>query len=931
MRTPVPLGGGYVLVSNTVTYRRVGGAHPATAIVEEVNVSAFLYRLGRACFRHRFRVLAIWLVVAAVLGGLAGLMGGKFSESFTIPGAPSQEALRQLNTTFPGSADATATAVVVAPPGKTMTDPSVKKALNSWLKEMESAHKVDSVTSPYSELITELISDNGEAAIVRMGVKGNLITWTDDDRAQLTADAKVIETQLPGSKVFMGGDVFSTNLPHLSVIEFLGVGVAFIVLLLTLGSIVAAGMPLGVALTAAGLGALSIYIGAKLTDVSSTTLMLAVMLGIAVGIDYCLFIVSRHRDQLRDPALSPEESAARAIATAGSAVVFAGLTVIIALIGLFVAEIPFLTVMGMFSALTVGFAVLLALTLLPAFLGLAGDRVRPKAPKKEKSAELGHRSFADAAASWWVGVVTKVPVLTIAVVVVFLGVLAIPAKDLHMALPNSGQSPTTQADRITYDQISKYFGVGANGPLIVTGSIVESDDPVQLVKDFKAEIEKIPGVASVPLATPNQNADSMMIQIIPKTGPDDVATTELVQTLRDHQAEWKDKFGVTTYVTGVTAVQIDVSERLGGALLPFGIFVVGLSLVLLTIVFRSIWVPIKASLGYLLSVCAAFGVTTAVFNYGWGRQIINLQEPVPIISFFPIMLMGILFGLAMDYEVFLVSRMREEHIHGNKSSVRDGFVHTAKVVVAAALIMFFVFVFFVPNGEGAIKPIAFGLAIGVAIDAFIVRMTLVPAVMALLGDHVWWLPRWLDRILPVMDIEGERLAHQLKLEKWGAAHGYAVYGEGLSVEAGGVRLFEDVSVALVPGQPLIVTGPPQSRRALLLALTGRTDLTGGQLKVLGYAIPEQSSLVRRDAELLTSDQPNFVRALGRSQASVVAIDGVSKLSAEDFGALVTCMVDRPHVNWLLGTPPGSDLSLLPSAHYTEIHLPLDRALARATS
>jgi RND superfamily putative drug exporter len=915
-------------------------------------VSAFLYRLGRACFHHRFRVLAAWLVLAAVLAGAAVAAGGKFSDSFSIPGAPSAEALRQLNTTFPGSGDATATAVVVAPEGETFNDADVKRTVESWLKDVEKAHKVQSVTSPYSTIVQGLINDDGRAAIVRLNVSGSLSSWTDADRAQLTKDVSTITTKLPGSTIYVGGDVFTTSLPALSIVEFLGVVLAFVVLILTLGSLIAAGFPLIVALTAAGLGMLVILIGAAFTDVNSTTPLLAIMLGVAVGIDYCLFIVSRHRDQLRTrPDLSAIESAARAVATAGSAVVFAGMTVIIALIGLFVAQIPFLTVMGMFSAVTVGIAVLLANTLLPALLGFGGDRLRPKQSKgaapvavngqeaaavafREAPATSGpdaKRTASERVATWWVGVVTKVPLLTIVLVVAALGALALPAKDIHLALPSASQSAPGSAARVTYDKISEYFGVGANGPLIITGSIVESDDPLGLVKDLKAEIEKIPDVASVPLATPNQNADSMMIQIVPKTGPDDPATTQLVKALRDRQQQWKDTYGVTTYVTGVTAVQIDVSDRLAGALLPFGIFVVGLSLVLLTVVFRSLWVPIKASLGYLLSILSAFGLTTMVFNYGWFKQVVNLHEAQPIISFFPIILMGILFGLAMDYEVFLVSRMREEHVHGNPNSVKDGFVHTAKVVVAAAIIMCSVFAFFVPNGEGAIKPIAFGLAVGVAIDAFVVRMTLVPAVMALLGKSAWWLPRWLDRVLPVMDIEGEGLAHQLTLSRWDAAAGYAVYGERLRIDLDGVTVFDDVRVALVPGQPLVVTGPPQSRRALLLALIGRTDLTAGDLVVLGLALPEQASQVRRCAELLTSDQPNFSRALSRSRASLVAVDGVSKLNADEFANLVVAMKSRTDVIWVLGTPPGSDLTALPPANYTQLNLPLDRALVRANS
>ncbi len=891
-------------------------------------MSSFLYRLGRACYRHKLRVFGIWLLVAVVLGGGAAVIGGNYSAAFGIPGAPSEEALHQLNMAFPGSGNPTATVIIEAPAGESMTDADVKATVEDWLGDMEHAHLVDSVTSPYSPYVNGLISDDESAARVMLSIDSTLGDFSEEDGEKLTADAKTLTTMLPGSVVTVGGDVFSVSIPSLSITEVFGVVVAFVVLILTLGSLVAAGFPLAVALTGAGIGMTIIIIGTRFTDVNSATPMLSVMLGVAVGIDYSLFIISRHRDQLRDRSLSPEESAARAVAMAGSAVVFAGATVVIALVGMFVANIPFLTVMGMFAAVTVAIAVMLANTLLPALMGVAGERLRPRVKRSEDG--MHKPAFAERVADRWVRLVTALPFVTILIVIVALGAMAIPAKDMHLALPGAGTNPKGTQSRTTYDLISKYFGPGANGPLVITGSIVESDDPVQLVDDIKAEVEDIPGVASVPVATPNQNADSMMIQVVPESGPTDKATTQLVEDIRSHQKEWKDRYGVETYVTGVTAVQIDVSDRLGEALFPFGLFVVGLSLVLLTIVFRSIWVPIKAALGYLLSIGAAFGLTTMVFNYGWGASLVNLEEPIPVISFFPIILMGILFGLAMDYEVFLVSRMREEFIHGDRNSVHDGFVHTAKVVAAAAVIMFSVFAFFVPEGDATIKPIAFGLAVGVAIDAFIVRMTLVPAVMALLGDRAWGLPRALDRALPTMDIEGEGLAHQLKVDAWDAAAPYAAYGEGLRLVLNGTRLFDNVHLALVPGQPLVITGPPQSRRALLLALTGRMDLTAGELQVLGHALPEEGAYVRKHAELILSDQEDFSRALAQSRATLIAVDGVSKLNATEFANLGVAIHNRPDIVWVLGTAPGSDLTALPPAHYSQVNLPLDRALARAS-
>lgn len=363
-----------------------------------------------------------------------------------------------------------------------------------------------------------------------------------------------------------------------------------------------------------------------------------------------------------------------------------------------------------------------------------------------------------------------------------------------------------------------------------------------MVEGIRRDILGLPGVAEVPLAVPNRNADTALVQVIPETGPDDPATARLVEDLRALAPEWEGRYGVETAITGYTAASIDISARLAAALLPFGVFVVGLTLVLLLLVFRSIPVSVKTAASYLLSVGGAFGATALVFNQGWFMEVVNLRETAPVISFLPIILMGILFGLSMDYEMFLSSRMREEWVHGNRTTwIEEGFAHSAKVVVAAALIMISVFAFFVPFGEGVIKPIAFGLAVGVAIDAFLVRMTLGPAIMRLLGRHAWWLPRWLDARLPELDVEGEAILHQLRLATWpfpGATH--AIHGEGLGVVARGRELFAGVEVDLQPGEAMVVTGEATARRALLLALTGRLRLTAGDLKVLGLALPEQA-------------------------------------------------------------------------------------------
>ena len=832
-------------------------------------MSAQLYALGRWCFRHAKLVLAAWLVVVLAIGGAALAFRGSFADVFKIPGSPSQVALDKLGMTFPQGAMTQATAIFVAPEGGRVDD--FRDVIEETITELQDLDFVNSVTSPWNERITGMVSDDGRAAIVTIlvDVKGNP---TDDQRAQLTAVADRMAQQLPqGATVDMGGQAFNTELPRLSIVEIAGLGVALVVLTLVLGSLVAAGLPLLTAVTGVAITMAIMMLITRLATINSTTPMLAVMLGLAVGIDYALFILSRHRNQLRD-GTPAEESTARAVGTAGSAVVFAGLTVFIALLGLSISGIPFLTVMGVFAALAIVLAVVIALTMLPALMGLLGDRLRPR-PRTARRPRKGGM-FA-----WWGRVATSHPIVVIVVVVASLGVLTVPGLGLRTALPNSGQHTAGTPSRVTYDLISQHFGVGRNGPLVLTADVISSKDPLKLVADLKEEVLAIDGVAAVPPATPNQNAEVAMLQVIPTTGPDDPATASLVQALRDRHDQWLERYGVETAVTGTTALQIDVNARLAGALLPFGALVVGLSLVLLAAVFRSVWVPVKATLGFLLSVGGAFGATALVFNEGHLKEFVNLERGMPVISFLPILLMGILFGLAMDYEVFLVSRIREEYVHGKSpvDAIRDGMVASGPVVVAAAVIMFAVFAFFVPEGIGSIKQIAFALAVGVAIDAFCVRMTLVPAVMALLGERAWWLPRWLDKALPTFDVEGEVLTEKLKLDQWpGTDH--VLYAEDIAVE----ELVPDTSLALEAGNVIGVAGPVSSRTGLALALTGRLGVTSGRARVAGELLPGAASAVHRRTRYSDlSQDPAALISLRPAAGSVAFVDSVESVDAGD--------------------------------------------------
>lgn len=838
-------------------------------------MSSLLYRLGRASYRAGWKVVLVWLLTLLATAGLVSGFGGAFDDTFEIPGAPSQVAIDQLRMTFPQAADLAATMLVIPPTSTTMHTPEVKTAVEEAISALEEIEWVTGVQSPYNTHLVGAITPAGDAGLVTIRTEGTISTFSDEQRAKLNEHGAALEASLPGSQVHLGGEAYSVLKPAIGITEVYGLIVALVVLLLVLGSFFAAIMPLIAGLTGSVLSLMVILIAAGQMPINSTTALLALMLSLAVGMDYSLFIVSRHRDQLGS-GMDAEESAARAIATSGSAVVFAGITVVIALVGMIVAGIPFLTVMGLFAALSVSIEVVLALTLLPAMLGIAGNRLRPRTQRTQTRG-----------AHAWVRAITKAPMLTVTLVTVALVALAWPAGDMHLALPNSATHPPTAQDRITYDLVAQKFGPGRNAPLILTTNILEVDDPMQLRGDLIDAVEEIPGVDHVAMAAPNPGLDTMMLQVIPTTGPNDPQTAALVGRLRAEAPQWKGQFGVDISVTGLTAINLDVSERLANAMLPFGLVVVGLSFALLTFVFRSIWVPLKAALGYVLSVAAAFGATTLVFNQGWFGWLINLADPIPIISFLPILLMGILFGLAMDYEVFLTSRMRESFIHGNRETfVEEGFAHTAKVVTAAAVIMFAVFVFFVPSSDGPIKPIAFSLAVGVAVDAFLVRMTLGPALTRMLGRHAWWLPRWLDARLPGVDIEGDALAHQLRLADWPTPHDqHVIYAEGLRFDSETHQGLYGLDFAAAAGEVLVVAGDLASRRALLLGLGGRVLFTGGEIKVLGRVLPEEAPAIRRQVGYTTATSPDYGIHLGRPMP-VMIVDDAHQLLPDQIPTLI---------------------------------------------
>ena len=865
-------------------------------------MSTLLYSLGRWAYRRPWRVIVSWVLLLGLAGGGMALFAQGTDNTFSIPGTESQAGLAQLNRSFPSASGTSAQIIVVAADGDNIGTSSYTEPIADTLDQLGDLDGVLAVTDPFDDAVSGLVSDADSAALIRMQFDGQSTDIPPGVKDALGTIADDLQDTLPaGSEVALGGDLFATSVPGVTLTEAVGLLIALFVLIVTFRSFRVAGLPIVSAIIGVGLAITLIFLSTAFASISSTTPLLALMLGLAVGIDYALFIIARHQDQVRAGA-DPEESAARASGTAGSAVVFAGVTVLIALVGLAFAQIPFLTTMGIAAAVAVAIAVAVALTITPAFLGLVKGRVVgwrsprtvPSTPDVSRARSTHARSTQGRGfAERWVGLVTRHPIITTVSVVLALGVIAIPAASLALALPNAGMLPKESEARQSYDLVAENFGPGFNGPLILTGTIVESTAPVTLLEDLGDDIATIPGVKEIALVSPNRSADTGIVQVIPETAPDDPATAELVRTLRAEHDRILDEYNIDVKVTGFTAVGIDISDRLGAALLPFGIFVVGLSLILLTLVFRSIWVPIKAALGYLLSVTAAFGVVSAVFEWGWFAEALHVTRTGPVISFMPIVVMGVLFGLAMDYQVFLVSRMREDYVHSARgiysardravAAVRTGFTSSARVVIAAAVIMFAVFAAFVPEGDATLKPIALGLATGILIDAFVVRMTLVPAVMALLGEKAWWMPRWLDRLLPKVDIEGESVQREVDLASWPEPGSTSVIAaDDLSVRAKSGALFEGVRLRVEPGEAVVVVGDRLAVRALLLTLAARMTPSTGRLRVAGHLLPGRAAWVRATVGVALIDEtPDPVREVRRTlRARIAVLDAVDRLGAE---------------------------------------------------
>jgi uncharacterized membrane protein YdfJ with MMPL/SSD domain len=719
-------------------------------------MATYLYRLGGWTFQHRRKVLGAWVVVVALVVASAAAFSGKTNDKFTVPGTESQQAQELLEQKYPAASGAYARMVFMAPKGEKLTDQKNKDAVMASLTQTKQAQDVSQVIDPYT---AKAISKDGRIgyADVIYPVPADKI----DDPARNQLEVSADPAREAGMQVEFSGGLVSDSAESNS--EAIGMMVGFVVLAITLSSLLAAGLPLITAVVGVLTGITALTALTGVIEVSSTAPILATMLGLAVGIDYALFILSRHRQNLQDGS-EPRESAAQAVATAGSAVVFAGATVIIALVGLMVVNIPFLTVMGLAAAGTVAIAVLIALTLLPAIMGFAGHRLG-RQNRVLDWRPMRRAGTRDRASVRWARFITARPLAVVLVGLTLLLGIAIPATHMKLGLPDDGSKSSSTTERRSYDLLTEGFGPGFNGPLtvVVDAPHLSADEQKDLANKVVAGLKEFPGVAAVSPATQNEAGDLTVVKVTPTTGPASDETKDLVTALRDKADEIKDETGIQAFVTGTTALNIDTADTLNAALPKYVAVVVGLALLLLMVVFRSVLVPVKAAVGFLLSIAASMGLVVWIFQDGHLADALGVAQPGPIVSFLPILLIGILFGLAMDYEVFLVSRMREAFVHTGKAreSIVTGYGHSGRVVTAAAIIMTAVFGAFLLSDDPIVKSIGLSLAFGVVADAFIVRMTLVPAVMALLGRRAWSMPRRLGRLVPNLDIEGEKLLEGL--------------------------------------------------------------------------------------------------------------------------------------------------------------------------
>jgi RND superfamily putative drug exporter len=712
--------------------------------------------IARWCFRHRFIVLLLWVLGLAGMAVAGSALGTSYSNSFSLPGTESTKALTLLQSQFASQSGDQDTIVWHTTQGS-VRDPQIESSMTATLDKIAKLPEVAVVSSPYATQGALQISKDGATAYAQVNFtkQGNLLAPADVTAVINTAQSastSTLQVELTGNAV----DQVSQAKPSSS--EGLGIAAAAIVLFIAFGSLFAMLLPILTAVFGLGAGILAVDLLTHTFSIAQLAPTLSALIGLGVGIDYALFIVTRHRRGLKR-GLPVEESVVIALNTSGRAVLFAGGTVCIALLGMLVLGVSFLNGVAVAAALTVLFTVLSAVTLLPAMLGILGKRVLSRRQRR-KLAESGPEP-AEISGFWarWAGVVERRPKLLSFAALAVLIVLVIPVGSLRLGHADDGNAPTSSTSRKAYDMLADGFGPGFNGPLEIVTQFASPGDAAgntAAVGKLTSALRATPDVAAVQAAPLRPGATIGIIELYPASAPDAVATTDLIEHLRGTVIPAaKSGTSMTVYVTGATAIFYDFAHVLDSKLPAFIGVIIALGFLLLLLAFRSIGVPAMAAVMNLLGAGASFGVLTAVFQWGWGLNALGLGTSAPIEAFLPVLMLSILFGLSMDYQVFLVSRMHEEWVHTGDSrrAVRIGQAETGRVITAAATIMICVFLAFVFGGQRVIAEFGIGLASAVAIDAFIIRTILVPASMQLLGRANWWLPGWLDRILPHVSVD----------------------------------------------------------------------------------------------------------------------------------------------------------------------------------
>lgn len=781
-------------------------------------MAKFLYRLGLLAARKAWFVLGVWVVILALAIGAFVNFSGHLTTQFEIPGTETQRLADQLSDELPSAQEGIGTVVFSTQDGSAFTD-AQKEQIGKAMDQARESSGVSSVTNPFEsqknlekqqkeisekkEDIEKLVElrDSGkldsavDAGLVPKGTTEEKVTEYENQfkagerglkiagdygfisKGDHTAIATVnfhaaqpdIEPDDAQAVMAAIDDVaidgvqvdYSTELAQSMELfgpaEIVGLMIAALVLFFMLRTIIGAALPVFTALVGVGVATMISLALSGVIHMASVTPMLGVMLGLAVGIDYSLFVLNKHRSQLRQ-GIELYESIGLATGTSGSAVFFAGCTVVVALVALSITGIPFLSLMGVVAAFAVLVAVLVALTVTPALLGVVGLKIMPKKQRQQTEIQLPWAQRANTKIPWSL----RHPILVIVGAAVGLILLAIPVTSMRLGLPDGSSEPVESTQYAAYHNVDDAFGAGRNGPMTVVVeypenlSAAEATDLQLTVGERIAEINDVKNVVPVPL---EEKTNLAILQVVPKSGPADQKTVELVSDIRDLAPDFASSDGATVGVAGQTAANIDVSTVLAEALPVYLGVVIAISLVLLVLVFRSLVVPLIASLGFLLSLLAGLGSLVAVYQWGWGGDIFGVSDPGPVMSFLPTLMVGILFGLAMDYQLFIATGMREAYVHGYsaRAAVKHGLVAGRAVVTAAAIIMASVFAGFMFSHLSMIRPMGFGLAAGVLLDAFVVRMYIMPALMTLLGDKAWWLPTWLDALLPNVDVEGTSL------------------------------------------------------------------------------------------------------------------------------------------------------------------------------